>query len=94
MFQHFKFVHPFFAMVCADQDGKQGVRSPSANHKNIGFSSNTGPDPLKITKLPSQHSMLGNHRHDSVCWWTDDGPLMVAFGSHTKNVVIVGPPLA
>ena len=31
------------------------------NHKPIGFRSNTGPDPLKITKLPSQHSMLGNH---------------------------------
>ena len=33
---------------------------PLKNHKNIGFLSNTGPDPLKITKLPSQHSMLGN----------------------------------
>ena len=29
--------------------------------KNIGFLSSTGPDPLKITKLPSQHSMLGHH---------------------------------
>ena len=27
------------------------------NHKNIGFLSNTGPDPLKITKLQSLHSM-------------------------------------
>ena len=35
------------------------------NHKNIGFLSNTGRDPLKITKLPSQHSMLGHHRHAS-----------------------------
>ena len=35
----------------------QGVRTPLINHKNIGFLSNTGPDPLKITKLPSQHSM-------------------------------------
>ena len=25
------------------------------NHKNIGFLSNTGPDPLKITKIPSQN---------------------------------------
>ena len=31
------------------------------NYKNIGFLCNTGPDPLKITKLPSQHSMLGHH---------------------------------
>ena len=35
------------------------------NYKNIGFliCSNTGPDPLKITKLPSQHSMLDHYRH-------------------------------
>ena len=32
------------------------------NYKNIGFLRNTGPDPLKITKLPIQHSMLGHHR--------------------------------
>ena len=30
--------------------------------KNIGFLKNTGLDPLKITKLPSQHSMLGHHQ--------------------------------
>ena len=34
---------------------------PLKNHKNIGFLSNTGPAPWKITKLPSQHSMLGHH---------------------------------
>ena len=43
-----------------------GVRGsghpPLKNHKNIGFLlSNTGQDPLKITKLPSQHSMLDQH---------------------------------
>ena len=36
-----------------------GIGSPDPptlkNHKNIGFISNTGSDPLKITKLPSQH---------------------------------------
>ena len=32
---------------------------PLNNHKNIGFLSNyTGRDPLKITKLPKQHSMM------------------------------------
>ena len=36
------------------------------NTKNIGFLSNTGPDPLKITKLPSQHSMFGHYRPASV----------------------------
>ena len=33
------------------------------NHKNIEFLSNTGPDPLKFSKLPSQHSTMGHHRH-------------------------------
>ena len=38
---------------------------PTVNHKTIGFLSNTGLDPLKITKLPRQHSLLDNHRHAS-----------------------------
>ena len=33
------------------------------NHKHLEFLSNTGPDPLKFSKLPSQHSTLGHHRH-------------------------------
>ena len=28
------------------------------NHKNIEFLSNTGPDALKTTKLPGQHSLF------------------------------------
>ena len=41
---------------------------------------NTGPDPLKITKLPSQHSMLGHHRYASVTpfKWRFVGGLMMA----------------
>ena len=35
------------------------------NHRSIGFPSNIGPDPLEITKLPSQHLMLGHHRQAS-----------------------------
>ena len=34
--------------------GEQGSRPPLKSNKNIGFPSNTGLDPLKITKLPSQ----------------------------------------
>ena len=30
--------------------GGQGVRTPLKNYKNIGFLSNTGPDPLKNHK--------------------------------------------
>ena len=33
---------------------------PLKYHKNIGFHSNIDADPLKITKLPSQHSMVGH----------------------------------
>ena len=38
-----------------------GGPDPLKNHKFIGFPSNTGQDPLKITKLPSQHSMVGHY---------------------------------
>ena len=42
--------------------GGRGSGAPILeNHKNIGFLSKTGLDPLKITKLPSQHSMQGHH---------------------------------
>ena len=38
-------------------DPEEGAGSPDTltNPKNIGLLSNTGLDPLKITKLPSQH---------------------------------------
>ena len=62
----------YFNVLCTYADpegggGGQGFQTPPPlkNHKNIGFLSNTGPDPLTITKLPSQHSMLGHHRHSS-----------------------------
>ena len=43
--------------------GGRGFGPPLKNHKNIGVLSNSGPDPLKVTKLPSQHSMLDHHQH-------------------------------
>ena len=52
-----------FRPTCADPEGGHGVRTPVKNHKNIGYYSNTCPDPLKITKLPSQYSVSGHHRH-------------------------------
>ena len=78
---------------------------PLKNHKNIGFSCNIDQDPLKITKLPSQQSMMGHYRHVSETpfpWRADDGPLLVAFRSslhsinnkkQNKIVVSVEPPL-
>ena len=59
--------------------GGQGVRTPLKNHKNIVFFSNTGPDPLKITMLQSQHSMFGQHRPASETpfkWCFAGGPMM------------------
>ena len=41
--------------------GRHGVQTPLKNHKAVGFLSNTGPNPWIITKLPSKHSMLGQH---------------------------------
>ena len=65
---------------CADPEGGgRWSAPPLENYKNIGFLSITGPDPLKITQLPIQHSMLGHHRPASETPWKwrfADGPLM------------------
>ena len=73
---------------CADPEGGGGAGGPDPPEKsqNIGFLSNSGLDPLKITKLPSQHSMLGHHRHasETPCKWRftwrfPGGPMMARF---------------
>ena len=58
------FKNNFFEKPCADPEGggTRGSDPPGKLQKNIRFLSNSGPDPLKITKLPIQHSMLGHHR--------------------------------
>ena len=67
-----------------------GGPDPPEKSQNIGFPSNIDPDPLKITKLPSQHSMVGHYRHANetpfqwrfemvFCCRADDGPLLVKF---------------
>ena len=64
--EHFRQVPSFRCMPWADPEGEQGVRTPL-----IGFPSNIDPDPLNITKLPSQHSMVGHYRQ----WrFADGGP--------------------
>ena len=47
------------------------------------FLRNIGPDPLRITKLPIQHSKLGHHHAIEMAfrWQADGGPLIVVFGS-------------
>ena len=77
--------------MCGSRGGTGGPDPPPPllkNHKNIGFLSNCGLDHLKITKLPSQHSMFGHHRHSSETpflmafrWRANDGTLIVVFGS-------------
>ena len=82
---------------CADPEGGDkgsGPSPPLKNHKNIGFLSNTGPDPLKIKKLPSYHLILGHHRPISVSetpfkWRFAGRPMMARFkcylDSHKKR---------
>ena len=68
------------APSCADPEGGGGLDPPPLeNYTNIGFLSNTGPDLLKITKLPIQHSMLGHYRPASetpFIWRFAGGPMM------------------
>ena len=73
--------------------------------QNVGFPSHTGPDTLKITKLPSQHSMLANHRHASETpfqWRFTGRAMMTAYSDiwiipllhhQLKERCQMGPPL-
>ena len=93
--------------MCGSRGG-QGVRTPPPlkNHKNTGFSSNTGPDPLKnrsyqpsiqcwaIIAPPAKRHLNG--------WRANDGPFIAVFRSSIpsstkkktqKNVIKFGPPL-
>ena len=47
-----------------DPEGRQRVWIPLENNKNIGFPSNTGPDPMKnhIASKPALNLMLGHNR--------------------------------
>ena len=59
----------------------RGSGSPVKSQK-YRVLNNTAPDPLKVTKLPSKHSMWGHHRHASETpfkWRGDDGPLVGLF---------------
>ena len=75
--------------------GGQGVWAPPKNHKNIWFSSNTGPDTLKNRKYQASIQCWVNNgtpaeRHlMAFRWRDDDGPLIAVLGSSflssTKN---------
>ena len=53
--------HMCEGLMCRSRGGTGGSGLPLENHKTIGFLSSTGLDPLKITKPPSQYSMLGQY---------------------------------
>ena len=62
----------FFYLICrkssiymsgSRRGGGGGGVGGGGQEVRIGFLSNAGPQPLKTTKLPSQHSMLGHHPH-------------------------------
>ena len=65
--------------------GGQGVRTPLKNHKNIGFLSNTGPDPLKNHKATKPTFNVGQSSapvsETPFKWRADDDPFIVVFGS-------------
>ena len=68
--------------TCADPDGGQGVRTPLENHKNIGFFSNTGPDPLKNHKATKPAFNVGplQHARKTPFKWRFAGwPMMAPF---------------
>ena len=59
------YIIPVTNCSCADPEGGGGGAGgpdPLENYKNTGSLSNTGPDSLKITKLPIRHLMMGHHR--------------------------------
>ena len=63
--------------------GGEGSGPPLKNH-NLAILVRI---PWKSTKLPSQHSMLGQHRLASEMSLTDDGPLTVVFGSFLPSSI-------
>ena len=64
-----------------------GVRTPLKNHKNIGFSSKTGPDPLKNSSYQANIQCWAIIGTPGKChfmafrWQANDSPLIVVLES-------------
>ena len=83
-------IHVLPSISCADPELRTGGSgSPSCkHHKDVGSLSNTGPDPIKITKLPSQYSKFhqrimplkwrfaGGSIKAGFKWYLDPSPLI------------------
>ena len=72
--------------------GGGGVPDPPLkNHKNIGFLSNYGPDPLKnyAATEPAFNFGASSERDDAIQtafrWLADDGPLIVVLDPPTPH---------
>ena len=59
----------------------RSLRTPSENHKHIGFLSNTGPDPPNLTKLHASIQcwaiigLLAKRHLMAFRWRVDDSPI-------------------
>ena len=86
----FRFCHFLLNSSCAEpEEGTGGLDPTPKNHKNIGFSSNTGPDPLEkhcyqasiqcwgIIGTPAKRNLIAFR------WRVDDGPLIVVLAKFT-----------
>ena len=85
------------SQACADPEGGQGFQTPPPslkNHKNIGFLSSTGPDPLKFSKSQSYQAIKSRFAGGPMLahfkWYLD--PLSSKKNKH-RQCCIVGPPL-
>ena len=71
--------------MLADPEEGRGSGPPLKNHQNIGFLSNTGPDPLKSQSYQASIqycAIIGppTKRHlKAFRWRADDGRLIVVF---------------
>ena len=54
------FLHMFMKTCAEPEGGDRGSGSPLKNHKNIGFISDTGPDPLKNHKAAKPAFNVGS----------------------------------
>ena len=106
VFTYSKFPHPWaqvwckFSLALHARIQKWTGGPDPLKIKEYSFFINTGPDPMKVTKLPSQHSMWGHYRHAremAYRWLADDDPLLVLYGSfsphHQKKVLSELDPL-
>ena len=86
-----------FVTTCADPEGGQGGPDPLKNYKNIGFLSNTGPNPLTNKKkdLQSQYSILGQHRpaRETPLKWSRSPEKAQRYLASIQCRAIIGPPL-